>query len=169
MHSDRGRPSPALSEPVRERLLAALVPGPAHHDAIDRPPLPALSAPQLPPLDPSTDLHLSMARLDWSGRVHQRALLQTLGWTARDTLDIIVVDTAILITPSPTGLHTLGPNTELTIPAAARHLSGIADGSRVLLAASPTQQILILHPVGTITALLRAHHAHLAQADDHDH
>lgn len=113
-------------------------------------------------------LRLATARLDWSGRLHQRALLQTLGWTAGNSLNLTVIDTAILITPSPTGLHTLGPNTELTIPATARRLCGIADGSRVLLAASPVQQLLVLHPETTITALLCAHHARLAQTNDHD-
>lgn len=119
-------------------------------------------------LDPSAQLHLAMARLDWSGRLHQRALLQTLGWTAGDSLDLTVIDAAILITPSPTGLHTLGPNTELTIPATARRLSGIPDGARVLLAASPNQQLLVVHPEATITVLLRAHHACLAHTNDHD-
>lgn len=119
-------------------------------------------------LDQPAQLHLSMARLDWSGRLHQRALLQTLGWAAGDTLNLAVIDTAILISPSPTGLHTLGPNTELTIPATARRLSGIPEGARVLLAASPNQQLLVLHPESTITALLCAHHARLAHADDHD-
>jgi hypothetical protein len=153
---------------MRELLLTALVPGPPHRELTDRPPLPALPAPQLPILDKPSQVQLGMARLDWSGRLHQRALLQTLGWESGHTLDLTVLDAAILITPSPTGLHTLGPAMELTIPAAARRLCGIAEGSRVLLAASPTQHLLVLHPETTITALLCAHHAHLAHADDRD-
>ncbi|HEX5407986.1 MAG TPA: hypothetical protein VFX16_37455 [Pseudonocardiaceae bacterium] len=168
MHSDRGGPSLVPAEPVRERLLAALVPGPPHHQMTDHPPLPTLPAPQLPILDQPAQVQLGMARLDWSGRLHQRALLQVLGWEAGDTLDLTVIDNAILIAASPTGLHTLGPAMELTIPAAARRLCGIADGSRVLLAANTTQQLLVLHPETTITALLCAHHDHLAHADDHD-
>lgn len=120
-------------------------------------------------MDQPAQLRLGIARLDWSGRLHQRTLLQTLGWTAGDTLDVTVIDTAILICQSATGLHTLGPHTELTIPATARRLCGIADGSRVLLAASATQRLLVLHPEATITTLLCAHHTRLAHADDGDH
>jgi len=108
-----------------------------------------------------------MARLDWSGRLHQRSLIQTLHWAPGHSLDANVIDGTILVTDSPTGLHTLGTNSELTIPAAARRLCGIADGSRVLLAACPTQQLLVIHPESTITALLCAHHIRLAA--DHGH
>lgn len=59
-----------------------------------------------------------------------------------------------------------GPHTELTIPATARRLCGITDGSRVLLAASPTQRLLVLHSEATITALLCTHHTRLDHADD---
>lgn len=168
MHPERDRQSPAPTEPVRERLLAALIPGPPHRQLTDHPPLPTLPAPQLPNFDQAAQVQLGMARLDWSGRLHQRALLQTLGWEPGDTLDLTVIDTAILLAASPTGLHTLGPSMELTIPAAARRLCGIADGSRVLLAASPTQQLLVLHTETTITALMRDHHDRLTHADDHD-
>jgi bifunctional DNA-binding transcriptional regulator/antitoxin component of YhaV-PrlF toxin-antitoxin module len=150
-------------------LLAALVPGPPHHELTDHLLLPALPAPQLPLFDQAAQLQLGMARLDWSGRLHQRTLLHTLGWSAGDTLELTVLDTAILITASSTGLHTLGPSMELTIPATARRLCGIAEGSRVLLAASPTQHLLVLHAEATITALLCAHHTRLAHTDDHDH
>jgi bifunctional DNA-binding transcriptional regulator/antitoxin component of YhaV-PrlF toxin-antitoxin module len=168
MHPDRDGQSPAPAEPMREQLLAALVPGPPHRELTNHPPLPALPAPQLPILDQPAQVQLGMARLDWSGRLHQRALLQTLGWEPGDTLELTVIDAAILITASPTGLHTLGPGMELTIPAAARRLCGITEGSRVLLAASPTQHLLVLHPETTITTLLCTHHDRLAHNDDHD-
>lgn len=159
MYHHRGTLGSPAAEPIRERLLAALVPGPPHRDPHTPPPLPALPAPQLPMFTRPGQLHLGIARLDWSGRLHQRALLCTLGWSAHQAVDLTVIDDAIVITASTTGLHSLGPNTELTIPAAARRLCGITDGSRILLAACPDQQLLVLHPETTIATLLCAHHS----------
>lgn len=72
------------------------------------------------------------------------------------------------ITPSPHRPTYPRTNTELTIPATARWLCGIAEGLAGPARRQPTDQLLVLHPEATITALVCAYHDHLAHTDDHD-
>jgi hypothetical protein len=145
----------------REQLIGALVPGPIGRPPPSLPPLPALPSLRLPTdAAPDTAL-LDMARLDRSGRIYARPLLDTLGWRTGHHVDIAVVAGMLVIGSTPTGLHIVGNRGVLTLPAAARSMSGMEPGSPVVLLASPPQNVLIVHPASTITRLLAQHHARL--------
>ncbi|MFG1676148.1 hypothetical protein [Micromonospora sp. NPDC049282] len=87
-----------------------------------------------------------VGRPDAAGRVTVRPLLRALGWAPGLTLHVDVVTGAILITPAADGAHVVGTREELPLPAAARHLCGIATGEPVLLAALPRQNRILVHP-----------------------
>ncbi|MFG1872659.1 hypothetical protein [Micromonospora arborensis] len=71
---------------------------------------------------------------------------------------------AILITPTADGAQIVGTREELPLPAAARHLCGIAAGEPVLLAALPRQNRIVVHPSNTITAVLADLHSRILGA-----
>lgn len=150
-----GRPR---SRQPDEQLVEALVPTPLPVAVPEPAPLPTLPTPAAPSGDGR--LLFDVARPDAAGRVTARALLRALGWTPGLTLHVDVVTGAILITPAAEGAHAVGTREELPLPAAARHLCGIAPGQPVLLAALPRQN-RIVHPSNTTAAVLADLHARI--------
>ncbi|SCF23138.1 hypothetical protein GA0070618_4259 [Micromonospora echinospora] len=141
-----------------EQFVEALVPIPlpvASPEPAPLPTLPALAA------GIGDGVLFDVGRPDAAGRVTARALLRALGWTPGLTLHVDVVTGAILITPAVDGAHVVGTREELPLPAAARHLCGIATGEPVLLAALPRQNRILVHPSHTITAVLADLHARI--------
>jgi bifunctional DNA-binding transcriptional regulator/antitoxin component of YhaV-PrlF toxin-antitoxin module len=107
-----------------------------------------------------------MARLDRSGRVHARALLDALGWHAGHRLDVAVVGGVLVLGSASTGLHTVGNRGVLTLPAAARSMCGIDIGPPVVLLASLLQDVVVVHPTSTVCRVLAQHHARLEGVGD---
>jgi hypothetical protein len=122
--------------PAHERLISVLVPGPIERPQPSPPPLPALPPLRLP-TDAAPDAALlDLARLDRSGRVHARPLLDALGWGAGHPVDIAVVAGVLVVGSKLGGLHVVGSRGVLTLPAAARSMCGIEPGVPVVLLAS---------------------------------
>jgi hypothetical protein len=164
MGAEEVRRQPAHEAPRRERLLAAVIPVPLQRPIPRAPqPLPELPAPRLPAIEPES-LVLGMARLDDSGRVHDRTTLTTLDWHPGQRVDITSVQDTIVVRGVSTGLHIIGARGDLTLPLAARALSGIPANSRVVLAAVPSENLLLVHPPVTVAHLLSTHYATM---DDH--
>jgi hypothetical protein len=159
MSAEEVRRQPAQDASRREQLLAAVIPVPLQRP-IPRTPhlLPELPAPRLPAAEPES-LVLGMARLDGSGRVHDRAILAALDWHPGRRIDITTVYDTIVVHSVSTGLHIIGARGDLTLPAAARTLSGIPANSRVVLAAIPSENLLLVHPSATMARLLCRHYA----------
>jgi len=166
MDAEEVRRQPAQETPRRERLLAAIIPAPLQRPISRAPqPLPELPARRLPTIEPHCVV-LGMATLDSSGRVHDRTILTALDWPPGQRLDITSLHDAIVVQATPAGLHTIGARGDLTLPAAARALSGILANSRVVLAAFVDQDLLLVHPPTTVAALLCTHYITLDEQYD---
>ncbi|WP_156994403.1 hypothetical protein [Pseudonocardia acaciae] len=86
-----------------------------------------------------------MVRADRSGRLNDRRLLRTLGWTPGRHLSLDVVHGLIVVKSAPTGSHILDDRGALHLPAATRRLCGISHGAPVVLTASIAQLTLVVH------------------------
>ncbi|MFE9658035.1 hypothetical protein [Micromonospora sp. NPDC006431] len=106
-----------------------------------------------------------MARLDRSGRLSARELLGVLGWRPGSRVDIGVVAGVLVAASASTGRHVMRGRGGLCVPAAVRQMCGLLPGVPVLLAASPSQQVLVVHPVDTVARLLTDYHIRLAGGD----
>lgn len=125
------------------------------------PVLPALST--LDNLSPAV-LLVSTARMDRSGRVHERILLRELGWAPGTRLDMDTLHGLILIAAAPTGQHgqhAIDDRGAIKIPAALRRLCGIEYGPPVVLAAAIPDQVMVVHPSATVAHLLATHYTDL--------
>ncbi|MGC4864767.1 hypothetical protein ACLQ3B_04935 [Micromonospora sp. DT53] len=141
-----------------EQIVEAFVPTPLPVASPEPAPLPTLPAPAARTGD---GVLFDVGRPAAAGRVTARALLRALGWAPGLTLHVDVVTGAILITPAAEGAHVVGTREELPLPAAARHLCGIATCEPVLLAALPRQNRIVVHPSNTITVVLADLHARI--------
>ncbi|WP_432838543.1 hypothetical protein [Dactylosporangium sp. CA-092794] len=110
---------------------------------------------------------LDIARLDRSGRVSARSLLDQLGWRPGHRVRIDVIDGAVLIQATANGRHLIGARGDLALPVAVRQMCAVSTGDLVVLAAEPAHHLLIVHPAATVARLLANLHTHLT-ADGHD-
>lgn len=94
------------------------------------------------------------ARIDRSGRVFARHVLHALGWGRGHRIDISVVGGVALIGSAAAGGRMVGSRGEVSLPAAACRMCGITPGPPVLLAASVSQGVLMVHPVHVVAKLL---------------
>lgn len=126
---------------------------------------PPLSLPLLP--EPSgRDVTFGMGRLDAGGRITDRTTLAKLQWTTGDRIQFSIRDALIIATLDPAGQRDLGPHGLLRLPVAIRRACRLQPGDRILLAALPTHQRLIIHPPATLATLTAAVH-HSAAGGEH--
>jgi hypothetical protein len=157
---------PAQPGPDDEQLVGALIPPTVPQRPASAAPLPMLPALALPSTAALADLLLDVAGVDSSGRVSARALLAALGWRCGRRLGIAVVHGALVVGAAASGLHTVGARDEVALPAAGRRMCGIDTGRAVVLAASPAQQVLVVHPAEVVAGLLVDWYARLGGGDD---
>ncbi|WIV53976.1 hypothetical protein [Amycolatopsis nalaikhensis] len=147
---------PARFRRPREQLIAALVPD-AAKPMPPPAPLPALPATRLP-ADSESGLLIGTARIDRTGRVHERSLFRALGWGPGRRLALDTVRELIVVAPDPGGWHAVDHRGAVTLPAAARRMCGIEPGPPLLLAAAVHEQILVVHPAALAAHLLAEHY-----------
>lgn len=152
---------------THEQLIAALLPDiTAPPPTPRRAPMPSLPAPSPPRLDDPDRLLLGTARLDRSGRIHERTLLRALGWEPDHELTLDTIDDMIVISSVSGGGHRIDNRSALALPAAARRMCGITIGPPVVLVAAVPEQTLLVHPATTVTWLLAAHYSTLIGTPD---
>ncbi|WP_219413447.1 hypothetical protein [Pseudonocardia nigra] len=145
---------------THEQLIAAVLPDVTAPRPTPRPvSLPSLPAPDLPSLDDPDTLLVGTARVDRSGRVHERALLHALGWEPGHELELDTGSGVIAVTSVPGGRYRVDGRGALALPAAARRMCGITIGPPVVLVAAAHEQILLVHPAATVARLLAGHYA----------
>lgn len=110
-----------LPDHASEQLVSALLPD----IAARRPAPPPVAVAALPaPGTSSVDVNvhdvvlLGIARIDPSGRFHERALLRALGWNPGRTLDIDTTRDTIVIVPAVGGAHRVTQHGAIALPAA---------------------------------------------------
>jgi hypothetical protein len=160
-------PRPLRHPGTHEQLIAALLPDVTAPQPTPLPaPMPSLPAPNPPRLPDPETLLLGTARLDRSGRVHERTLFRALGWEPGHELTIDTVEDVIVISSVSGGGHRIDDRRALALPAAARRMCGIAIGPPVVLIAAVPEQTVLIYPAITVTGVLAAQYATLIGTHD---
>jgi hypothetical protein len=154
---------------VTERLIAALVPprlerGAGRHLLANR--TTRVDVADLLPPPRSGELVYGMGRIDRWGVVSNRATIAALGWTGGDRIQIALVGGSVVAHRDPAGVFTMGPKPYLVLPAAVRHRSGLRARDHVLVAADPHHDVLVVHPLSALDAMVTAYHASLTTAGE---
>jgi bifunctional DNA-binding transcriptional regulator/antitoxin component of YhaV-PrlF toxin-antitoxin module len=87
-----------------------------------------------------------LAAIDDRGRVADRVVLRSLGWSAGLRLDIRETAGVLTVTVDSDGGYQITNQGNLRLPAPLRHRCGLAAGDRVLLAADPDLSRLAIYP-----------------------
>jgi bifunctional DNA-binding transcriptional regulator/antitoxin component of YhaV-PrlF toxin-antitoxin module len=158
--------APHLDRPP-EQLITALLPDVTAPRPTPRPvSLPTLPVLSLPSVDDPNTLLVGAARVDRSGRIHERAVLHALGWEPGHELELDTAHDMIAIASVHGGRHRVDDRGALALPAAARRMCGITISRPVILLAAVHQQILVVHPAATVAGLLAARYTTLIGARD---
>ncbi|GHG41760.1 MULTISPECIES: hypothetical protein [Amycolatopsis] len=121
-------------------------------------PLPVVPTPR------TSTVVYGLAAVDCRGRVAHHAVITALGWLPGIRLDIHESCGLLVLRPDAQGVFSVTNEGHLRLPAAVRHCCGPIPGDRVLLAADPGRDVLIVHPPAVLDALLAPRHAELDAA-----
>lgn len=143
-----------------ERLIGALIPAPSGHRVPPVPaPLPALPV-GLPAGVGGDGVVVETARVDRSGRVAAAGPLRVLGWRPGQRIDVAVVSEAIVVTAAVAGPYRIDGRNQVSLPAAARRMCGIAvSGPPVFVVAWPVPGLLVVHAAAMVAQLLAQRYA----------
>ena len=115
---------------------------------------------------PRTDTAVyGLAVVDCRGRVADRTVFAALGWVAGTPLAISVTHGTLVIGTDLCGVFGMTSQGHLRLPAPVRHRCGLAAGDRVLLAAYPVRNMLLVHPPAVLDQLVADRHATLLGGD----
>ena len=152
---------------IAEQMLSALLPDvTTRRPAPPRAPVPTLPAARPVDLDEPGAVMVGTARVDRSGRFHERALFRALGWEPGRSIDLDVFHGMIVMIGADDGAHRIDDRGAVALPAAARQMCGIPTGPPVVLVAIMHRQLLVVHPARTVARVLAAHHTGLIGTGD---
>jgi hypothetical protein len=95
-----------------------------------------------------------MSVLDRGGRIADRTVIDALAWTPGTRLHLDASRTNLTLRAATDGTSTVKAHRYLWLPAPTRQRLGLRPGDRVLLAAQPERQTLIVYPPAALDELL---------------
>ncbi|GLY44507.1 hypothetical protein Amsp01_105300 [Amycolatopsis sp. NBRC 101858] len=146
---------------MAERVVPALIPD-IHPPATEHRRGRSTAAPELaqvPSAPAEATWSYAIARVDRSGRVSEQSIVNELGWTADDALDLTTIGASLgTYRRAATGWYRLTARREIRLPAPMRARCGITPGDRLLLAASGVHDALVIYTMPELDRLLSPHH-----------
>lgn len=149
-------PSVVLSDRADQprRLLAA--------PASRRPPLPLMALSE----KRAGSAVYGLSTLATGGRIADRAIMAALGWEPGQRLEVRASRGLIAVFADVGGIFRVTTLRFLHLPVAARRWCGLAEGDRVLLVAYPEGGLLVVHPPGSLDAVVDRVHAEALRGGD---
>jgi hypothetical protein len=108
----------------------------------------------VPPLARTADTVYGMSVLDRGGRIADRAVINALDWTPGTRLYSHATRTHLTLRTATDGMVAVKDHRYLWLPAKTRQLLSLRPGDRVLLAAEPERQTLVIYPPAALDQLL---------------
>ena len=81
-------------------------------------------------------------------------MTDALGWRPGDRYTVRLRGDALVVTADPTGAYAVSGCGRVHLPADLRHACAIAPGDRALLAAEPTDNVLVVYPPAALDAMI---------------
>jgi hypothetical protein len=103
---------------------------------------------------PTPSVVYRIAALDRCGHLAERSVKRALGWTPEQRLDIQETAGLLVIHADPDGAFRTTGQGHLRLPARVRRWCGLEVGDRVLLAADPTRDELLVCPPTVLDSMI---------------
>ncbi|MFD9735687.1 hypothetical protein [Umezawaea sp. NPDC059074] len=108
-----------------------------------------------------SSVHYVVTTIDNKGRLADQSPLRALGWLPEAAISIAAARGAMVLVTRNNGPDTVTRQGHLRLPAPVRHSCRIKTGARLLVAALPEQDMLLIYPSSTVDAALLAYHQSL--------
>ncbi|GAA2625408.1 hypothetical protein GCM10010399_66080 [Dactylosporangium fulvum] len=96
--------------------------------------------------------------MDKAGRIASSTVFRALGWPARTRLQVHEDHGFVLVRHDPGGVLSLNDAGYLCLLEPVRRWCDLHPGDRVLLAAEPDRQLLVIHPPAALDAMITQAH-----------
>jgi hypothetical protein len=103
--------------------------------------------------------------VDHRGRIADHAIVHALAWKPGTRLDIRETQGLLLIRADSQGKFNVTNQGHLRLPAHVRHHFRLVPGDRVLLAAIPDHELLVIHQPAALDDMLSQRHAGILGGD----
>jgi hypothetical protein len=113
---------------------------------------------QLVDREPKTRTELAVTRMDLRGRLADRAPLMALRWLPGQAVSFAADARRGVLFVRRGGLEAVNGQGRLRIPARLRHSLQLSAGERLLVAALTEHDLLIVHTMAAVDAMLLAYH-----------
>lgn len=106
-------------------------------------------------------VHYAMTTVDVHGRLWATSLLTLLAWNPGQRISIAVTEDIIVISRTTDGRRSVTRDRQLRLPAAIMHRFRLAPGDRVLMAAPPGRDCVLVYPTAVLSRILQRHNPEL--------
>lgn len=106
-----------------------------------------------------------IAAVDHRGRVAESSLMRLLGWEPGARVEVAMRSGVVLVRRSSSAAFRLTRRGHVQLPLAVRRWCDLGAGDRVLLAAAPDADVLVVHTMAALDDMVRAFHTRLFGSD----
>jgi hypothetical protein len=100
-----------------------------------------------------------IGRVDASGRVASRGIVDALRWAPGTRLELVLTQREIIFRSSAQGPFCVPQKSYLILPAHARRLHTIKAGDQLLIAAAPDYDVAIVYPPPALDEMISRYHS----------
>jgi hypothetical protein len=101
----------------------------------------------------------AVAAIDCNGRIADRVLTHVMGWSAGTALALVDRAGVIVVEADQSGSVEVAQPGRVRVPAPVRHRLGLVPGTRLLLAADPVREQLVMYPPAAVDGMVTAFQA----------
>lgn len=120
---------------------------------------------QLADTVPESKTHLVVTRMDQHGRLADRTPLLALRWLPAQRVTFAADSHGGVLLVRRGGLEAITGQGHLRVPARVRHVLRLTAGERLLVAAFTQHDLLIVHTMAAVDAMMLAYHANITRRD----
>ncbi|XVV15145.1 hypothetical protein ACQP2X_12615 [Actinoplanes sp. CA-131856] len=104
-----------------------------------------------------TSARYALSAYDRNGRIADRSIVEAMGWKAHQRITVSVIDDKVVIRADPNSPYALTGDAFLRLAAETRHSFGVQVGDRLLLAAYPNRNLVLICPIAVLDDLTAIH------------
>jgi hypothetical protein len=116
---------------------------------------------QLPDTAPESMTNLVVTKMDLHGRLADRTPLQALRWSPGQPVTFAADSHRGVLLIRRGGLEAITGQGHLRVPARVRHMLRLSAGERLLVAAFAQHDLLIVHTMAAVDAMMLAYQANI--------
>jgi len=106
----------------------------------------------------AASLYCALTPIDDRGRLANRSPIRAVGWLPGQPITISIVQETVVVISQSNGAESITRQGHLRLPAHVRHICRLTPGDRLLVAAAPTNGLIVAYTMPSLESILLKHH-----------